>query len=59
MESNDIMDAKNVVLRDVLMANKLLGKLLEGKINELLARYEDFQKSYHIIRNETVRLPLM
>lgn len=51
MESNDIMDAKNVVLRDVLMANKLLGKLLEGKINELLARYEDFQKSYHIIRN--------
>ena len=51
MESNDIMDAKNVVLRDVLMANKLLDKVLEGKINDLLARYEKVQNNYHIIRN--------
>ena len=51
MESNDIMDAKNIVLRDVLMTNKVLDNLLEGKINDLLTHYQHLQNCYHIIKN--------
>lgn len=54
MESNDIMDAKNVVLRDVLMTNKVLDKVLEFKINDLLHHYQGLQNSYHLIKTETV-----
>lgn len=56
MESNDIMDAKNVVLRDVLMTNKVLDKVLEFKINDLLHHYQGLQNSYHLIKTETVLL---
>lgn len=40
MESNDILDAKNIVLRDVLLTNKALVKILEYKINDLLTHYQ-------------------
>jgi hypothetical protein len=44
------MDAKNVMLRDVLMTNQVLDKLLEGKISDLLTHYQDLQNSYHLIK---------
>lgn len=44
------MDAKNVVLRDVLLSNKVLDKLLESKINDLLGNYQELQNSYHLIK---------
>lgn len=50
MESNDIMDAKNIVLREVLMTNKVLDNILKFKINNLLNYYQGLQSSYHLIK---------
>jgi hypothetical protein len=57
IEMNDILDAKNTVLREVLLTNKALDKLLERKISELLIHYHDLQTSYHMIKTETVPHP--
>lgn len=50
MEANDILDAKNIVLRDVLLTHKLFDKLLEGKISDLLNQYQGLQNCYHLIK---------
>lgn len=44
------MDAKNVVLREVLMTNKVLDKVLEYKINNLLNNFQALQNCYHLIK---------
>ena len=54
IESNDIMDAKNVILRNVLMTNKMLNKLLDSQISDLLCRNNKLQNSYHLIKTEAV-----
>lgn len=44
------MDMKNNVLRDLLLTNQLLDKLLYSKISDLLNHYQELQKSYHLIK---------
>ena len=50
MESNDITDAKNIILRDALLANKFMSTLLENKIEELLRSNQFYEDSYHQIK---------
>lgn len=56
LESNDIMDAKNVVMREILMTNRLMDKVLENKISRLILKNQKVQNAFHKIKTQTVQI---
>ncbi len=48
------MDAKNVVMREILMTNRLVDKLLENKISRLIVKNQKIQNAFHKIKTQTV-----
>ena len=54
IESNDILRAKNMEMRNICLINKVVDSLLETKIQKLIQSYSDIQNAFHTIQVKTV-----
>ena len=56
IESNDVLKAKNVEMKNICLVNKVADCLFEAKIQSLIKSYAKVQDAFHTIQVKTVPL---